>query len=80
MFNTGVAIPIISMTFIQQYSLPTINQDITLQINDADSCAMPGAGEVFTHSLMLEYKQHFTRETFEVIPLDGEMHMILPYW
>jgi hypothetical protein len=29
---------------------------------------------------MLEYKQHFTRETFEVIPLDGEIDMILPYW
>jgi hypothetical protein len=41
---------------------------------------MPGAGEAFTYSLMLEYKQHFTRETFEVMPLDGEMDVILPCW
>jgi hypothetical protein len=41
---------------------------------------MPGAGEAFTHSLMLEYKRYFTRETFEVMPLDGETDIILPCW
>jgi hypothetical protein len=80
MFDTRAAIPIISSIFIQQYSLPTINQDIPLRINGTDGCAMPGEGEAFTYSLMLEYKQHFTRETFEVIALDGEIDMILPYW
>jgi hypothetical protein len=40
---------------------------------------MPEAGEAFTHSLMLEYKRHFTRETFVVMPLDGETDMVLPY-
>jgi hypothetical protein len=48
--------PIISSTFIQQYSLPTINQDIPLWINGADGCIMPGAGEAFTYTLMLEHK------------------------
>jgi hypothetical protein len=41
---------------------------------------MPGAGEAFTHLLILEYKQYLTRETFEVIPLNGEIDIILPYW
>jgi hypothetical protein len=80
MFNTGAAIPIISSIFIKQYHLPTINRDTTLRINSADSCVIPGAREVFTHSLMLEYKRHFTRETFEVMPLDRETDIILPYW
>jgi hypothetical protein len=56
MFDTRVAIPINSSTFIQQYNLPTINRDIPLRNNGANGCAMPGAGEAFTHSLMLEYK------------------------
>jgi hypothetical protein len=56
MFNTGAAIPIISSTFIQQNGLHTINRDIPLWINGADCCAMPGAGEAFTHSPMLKYK------------------------
>jgi hypothetical protein len=70
MFYTRAAIPIISSTFIKQHNLPTINQDIPLRINGADGCAMPGAREAFTHSLMLEYKWHFMRETFEVMPLE----------
>jgi hypothetical protein len=60
MFNTRAAIPIISSTFIKQHNLPTINWDTPLRINGADSYAMPGAGEAFTNSLMLEYKWHFT--------------------
>jgi hypothetical protein len=80
MFDTRAAVPIISSTFIEQYSLPTINQDTPLRINSADGCAMPRAREAFTDSLMLEYKWHFTRETFEVMPLDGEIDIILPSW
>jgi hypothetical protein len=41
---------------------------------------MPGAREAFTQSLMLQYTQHFMRETFEVIPLDGETDIIVPCW
>jgi hypothetical protein len=48
MFDTAAAVSIISSTFIRQYSLPTINWDIPLRMNGADSCAMPGAREAFT--------------------------------
>jgi hypothetical protein len=41
---------------------------------------MTGAREAFTHSLILEYKWHFMRETFEVMPLEGETDIILPCW
>jgi hypothetical protein len=80
MFDTRAAVPIFSSTFIEQHSLPTINRDIPLRINGADSCAIPRAREAFTHSLILKYKQYFMRETFEVIPLDGETDIILPCW
>jgi hypothetical protein len=79
-FDIGVAVPIISSTYIEQYSLLTINQDTPLRINGADGYAIPGAREAFTYSLMLEYKRHFTRETFEVMALDGETDIILPHW
>jgi hypothetical protein len=80
MFDIGAAVSIISSTFIEQHSLPTISHDICLRINSADGYVMPGAREVFTHSLMLDYKQHVMRETFKVMPLDGETDILLPYW
>jgi hypothetical protein len=79
MFDSGAVVPIISSTFIRQYSLPTINWDTPLRIHGADGCAVLGAREAFTYSLMLRYKCHFTRETFEVMPLGGETNIILPY-
>jgi hypothetical protein len=79
-FDTRAVVPIISSTFIKQHSLCTINWDTPLRINSADGCAMPGAREAFTHSLMLEYKWHFMRATFEVIPLDREIDIIILCW
>jgi hypothetical protein len=61
-----------------EYNLPMITHDRLLRINGVDGCPLSGAGEAFTHSLLLQYKQHYTRETFEVMPLESEMDIILP--
>jgi hypothetical protein len=80
MFDTGAAIPIISSKFIAEHNLPMITHDIPLRINGADGHPLLGVGEAFTYSLLLWYKQHYTRETFEVMPLELEMDIILPCW
>jgi hypothetical protein len=80
MFDTGAAIPIISSKFIAEYNLPIITRDRPLRINGADGCPLSGAGEAFTYSLLLQYKQHYMRETFEVMPLESETDIILPCW
>jgi hypothetical protein len=80
MFDTGNAIPIISSKFIAENSLPIITCDRPLRINGADGCPLSRAGEAFTYSLLLQYKQYYMRETFEVMPLESEMDIILPYW
>jgi hypothetical protein len=53
MFDTGAAIPIISSKFITERNLPMITCDVPLTINGADGCPLSGAGEAFTHSLLL---------------------------
>jgi hypothetical protein len=78
MFDTGTAIPIISFQFITECNLPMITCEVPLRINGADGCPLTGAGEAFTHSLMLQYKRHFIRETFEIMPLESETDIILP--
>jgi hypothetical protein len=80
MFDTGTAIPIISSKFIAEHNLPMITRDIPLGINVADGCPLSGAGEAFIYSLLLWYKWHYMRETFEVMPLESEMDIILLYW
>jgi hypothetical protein len=56
MFDTGAAIPIISSMFIKEHSLPIIKWGIPLRINGADGCVLSGAGQAFSHSLMLQHK------------------------
>jgi hypothetical protein len=80
MFDTGIAIPIISSRFIVEHNLLMITYDILLRINGADGCPLSGAGEAFTYSLLLQYKWHYMRDTFEVMPLESEIDIILPCW
>jgi hypothetical protein len=80
MFDTGAAIPIISSKVMAEYNLPVITHERPLRINGADGCLLSGTGEAFTYSLLLWYKQHYMRETFEVMPLESEMDIILPCW
>jgi hypothetical protein len=80
MFDTGAAIPIISSKFITECNLPMITRDVPLRINGADGHPLSGAREAFTHSLLLQYKRHYMRETFEIMPLESEPDIILPYW
>jgi hypothetical protein len=65
---------------ITERNLPMITHDVPLRINGADGCPLSGAGEAFTHSLLLQYKRHYTRETFEIMPLESETDIILPCW
>jgi hypothetical protein len=64
MFDTGAAIPIISSKFITERNLPMMTRDVPPRINAADGHPSSGAGEAFTHSLLLQYKRHYMRETF----------------
>jgi hypothetical protein len=80
MFDTGTEMPIISSKFIAEHNLLMITHDRPLRLNGADGCPLSGVGEAFIHSLLLWYKQHYTWETFEVMPLESEMDIILPCW
>jgi hypothetical protein len=80
MFDTGAAIPIIRSKLIIEYNLPIITCNIPLRINGADGCPLSGAREAVTHSLLLQYKQYYIRETLKIMPLELEIDIILPYW
>ena len=41
---------------------------------------MPGAGEYFTSPLLIQYRKHYTRESFEVAPMADDYEAILPNW
>jgi hypothetical protein len=79
-FDTGAAIPIISSKFMVEHNLPMITRDTLLRIDGVDSYPLSRAGEAFTHSLLLQYKQHYMREIFEIMPLESGTDIILPYW
>jgi hypothetical protein len=57
-----------------------IKRDTPLHILNFSNEVVIGVGEFFMVSFMLQDKKHFAAESFEVIPLDSDCDIILPYW
>jgi len=41
---------------------------------------VPGSGEEVTERLALQHRRHFSREVFDVAPLEPEVDVFLPFW
>jgi len=39
-----------------------------------------GAGEAYSVPLLLRHKQHYTKEVFEIAPLEPGVDLFLPFW
>jgi hypothetical protein len=66
--------------FVLKHKIPMIKRDTHLQIDNFSNEVVPRAGKFFTVPFMLQYKKYFAAESFEVVPLDSDCNIILPYW
>jgi hypothetical protein len=57
-----------------------IKRDTPLQILNFSNEVVIGVGEFFTVPFILQHKEYFAAESFEVTPLDSDCDVILPYW
>jgi len=38
------------------------------------------AGSYFTNPLVLQHRNHYSRESFEISPMEAEIDAFLPFW
>ena len=78
LLDPGASIPVISRTLVQHLQIPTIKRTIprNLQAFDAQTTSL----SEYTHDLVLQHENHYTKLACEISLLEEECDLILPHW
>ena len=80
LLDTGSTVPILSLSFVEKHQVPIAERATKRTIQDYAGQEGSGVGEYFTSPLLLQHRQHYSRESFEVAPLASDYDIILPRW
>jgi len=80
LLDTGCSTTLISNQLVEKLSLPCVEHKQEIAIRNFTGELVPEAGQRYTSPVMLQHRQHYTREVFEVAPLEAEVDIFLPFW
>ena len=80
LLDMGSTVLLLSLSFVEKHQTPIAVRPTKRTIQDYTRQEVPGAGEYFTSPLLLQHQHHFTRVSFEVVPLASNYNIILPRW
>ena len=80
LLDTGCSVPLISKKLTEHLNLPKIQQEKAAPLRNCSWEEVKGAGIEYTQPLLLQHRKHFSREVFEVAPLEPEVDIFLPFW
>ena len=80
LLDSGSSCCIIDSTFAKKWGVLTVVRDVPVTIRDFHGSEVKEAGEAFSYPLILRRRSHYSKDTFEIAPLDREAEVILPWW
>ena len=80
LLNTGCSTSLISKSFVDKMGIPCLPHQTDIVIRNFTGDIVPGAGYEYTKPILLQHRKYYTREVFEVSPLEPEVDVFLPFW
>jgi len=80
LLDTGCSVPLISKETLRRTGIPQERKNKPTPIRNCSGEEVPGSGEKVTGELVLRHRRHYTREIFEVAPLEPGVDVFLPFW
>jgi len=80
LLDTGCSVPLISTRITEQLDIPRIRRKEAAPLLNCSGEEVKGAGMEYTELLLLQHRKHYSREVFEVAPLEPEVDLFLPFW
>jgi len=79
LLDTGCSVPLISARITQQLDIRRIRRSRAAPLLNCSGEEVKGAGMEYTDPLLLQHRKHYSREVFEVAPLELEVDLFLPF-
>jgi len=80
LLDTGCSVPLISKETVRRTGIAQERKNKPTPIRNCSREEVPGRGEKVTGELVLRHHRHYTREIFEVAPLEPGVDVFLPFW
>jgi len=80
LLDTGCSIPLVNKETARRLQIPMLKHDATIRIENYTGQQVEEAGILYTKTLLLQHRRHFSKENFEVTPIEPEVDIFLPYW
>ena len=81
MLDCRANVTVISQSFVDMHKVPGVlySHDYGLTMADGSESAT-NAGRAYTHACTLRCGNHFSRESFQISPLQSAPEILLPWW
>jgi len=80
LLDTGCSVPLVSTKTAQKLQLPMLKHSPTIHIENYMAQTVENAGIFYMKPLLLQHRHHFSKETFEVTPMEPEIDVFLSFW
>ena len=80
MLDPGANVPVLSQSLVGKHKVPIVLRERAEIIAGYDGAEGKGAGSAYTFACTLSLADHFTKESFEVSPLQDEHDILMPCW
>ena len=79
MLDPGANVPVLSQSLVGEYKIPVVFQELAEIIAGYDGAESKGAGSAYTFACTLSLADHYTKESFEVSPLQNDYDILMPW-
>jgi len=80
MLDCGANVPCISEDLVGKYKIPGVLRRQACGFSGFDGTESSNAGHAYTLGCTLRKGGHYTKETFEISPLQDDHDILLPWW
>jgi len=80
LLDTGCDTPMMSKQWADSHCVPLVTETEPKIVESFNGERVEGAGWQYTFPVTLRYESHYTKETFEIGPMEDSSDIMLPYW
>ena len=80
MLDPGENVPVLSQSLVGEHKVPVVLRERAENIAGYDGTEGKGAGSAYTFACTLSLADHYTKESFEVSPLQDDHDILMPWW
>ena len=80
MLDPVANVPVLSQSLVGEYKVSVVLRKTAEIIAGYDGTVGKGVGSAYTFAYILSLADHYTKESFEVSPLQDDHDNLIPWW